>query len=214
MAQGICLSSLWRNRTFTGSARTVEVMAMSNNINFPEYPESDLNVVLLRFRSGVIGKVVVAFGASRPQDHSVRIYGNDHCIENNILFSKDGISTIFSRPLFRTNPYRCINIRNIMGHIKHYAFSRAFETLIKLYKGPSEYSINSYPIRLYEHSLAVRASILDFVQSITTGKKTKCTVTDAAKTVAVCLAGVESYRTGNLVQISKYWIPEFENDWS
>jgi len=54
----------------------VEVAGMANNIAFPEYPESDFNVVMLRFRSEILGKVVVAFGAARPQDHSIRIYGS------------------------------------------------------------------------------------------------------------------------------------------
>ena len=42
-----------------------EVIGMANNIAFPEYPESDMNVLLFRFKSGVIGKVVVAFGAGK-----------------------------------------------------------------------------------------------------------------------------------------------------
>src|SRR6185295_9259477 len=64
----------------------VEVFAAANNIAFPEYPESDLNLVTLRFQSGVIGKVVVAFGAAGPQDHSLRIFGTRRSIDNNMLF--------------------------------------------------------------------------------------------------------------------------------
>ena len=75
-----------------------EVIGMANHLAFPKYPESDLNVVLLRFKSGVIGKVVVAFGAGRPQDHSVRVYGSEMSLENNLLFSKSGDYRVFCRP--------------------------------------------------------------------------------------------------------------------
>src|SRR5262249_42296369 len=40
----------------------VEVFAAAGHRAFPEYPESDLNLVTLRFASGVVGKVLVAFG--------------------------------------------------------------------------------------------------------------------------------------------------------
>jgi hypothetical protein len=72
-----------------------------------------------------------------------------------------------------------------------------------------EYTVASYPLRLYEHTLAVRNSILDFVDAIETGRKPLCGVVDAAKTVATCLAGVEAYRTGKTVSLADYWLPEF-----
>jgi hypothetical protein len=72
------------------------------------------------------------------------------------------------------------------------------------------YSIQSYPIRLYEHSYAVAASIADFVHAVRTGGTPKCTMLDSAKTVATCLAGVEAYRSGRTVPMTDYWIPEFD----
>jgi predicted dehydrogenase len=195
----------------------VEVTGMANNIAFPEYPESDLNVVLLRFRSGVIGKVITAFGAGRPQDHSVRIYGSEKCVENNLLFDKDGGFTVFARPFLE--PYSPKNqyLRDKLRRLRHCRrratlFGRAFETLMKLYRPQPIYSIASYPIRLYEHGFAVRAAISNFVESIHAKKRPLCTSVDAAKTVATCLAGVEAYRTGKTVPVEKYWIPEFEED--
>jgi hypothetical protein len=49
------------------------VFAAAGHRAFPEYPESDLNLVSLRFASGAIGKVVAAFGEPGPQDHTVRV---------------------------------------------------------------------------------------------------------------------------------------------
>ena len=53
------------------------MFAAAGHRAFPEYPESDLNLVTLRFASGAIGKVVVAFGEPGPQDHTVRVSGRD-----------------------------------------------------------------------------------------------------------------------------------------
>ncbi len=190
----------------------VEVMGMANNIAFPKYPESDTNVVLLRFRSGIVGKVVTAFGFGRPQDHSVRVYGNEKCIENNLLFSKDGSFTIFARPQWP----KPISDRNLRAQyafwrssLKTMTLSRIFEKLFKTRHIMKDYSISSYPLRLYEHNQAVRTSIKDFIEAIQTKRQPLCTVLDAAKTVAVCLAGVEAYRTGHAISLEKYWLPEF-----
>jgi predicted dehydrogenase len=209
----------------------VEVAGMANNIAFPDYPESDCNVILVRFRSGVIGKVITAFGAGRPQEHSVRVYGSDKSIENNVLFTKDGKHAVFARP----NPIETLggswNVRQafhehnlnpnkglkyqlsyMLRGMNAVMLGFLFEQLSKRYKGLPDYAISSYPLRLYEHGFAVVASITDFVNAIQTGARPLCTVTESAKTVATCLAGVESYRTGQFVAMDKYWLPEFEAD--
>jgi predicted dehydrogenase len=181
-------------------------MGMANNLAFPEYPESDLNIILLRFRSGVIGKVITAFGARRPQDHSVRVYGSEKCIENNLFFDKDGRFSFIAKPFVSQS----LPIRH---GLKAVIFGKLFENLMKAYSKIGSYSLRyslqSYPIRLYEHSFAVASSIADFVRAIRTGERPKCTVVDSAKTVATCLAGGEAYRTGRTVPMSDYWIAEF-----
>ncbi len=196
----------------------VEVIGMANNLAFPEYPESDLNVTVLRFRSGVIGKVVTAFGAGRPQDHSVRIYGSEKCVENNLLFGKDGSFSILAKPFLARRVGRELSYNNLkLGYVRHglkaVLFGHLFEMLMTLYSrvgGYSPcYSIQSYPIRLYEHRFAVAASLSDFVSAIRKGHKPSCTVIDSAKTVATCLADVEAYRSGEAVKMAGYWLPEF-----
>ena len=196
----------------------VEIMGMANNIAFPEFPESDLNVALLRFRSGVLGKVVTALGAGRPQDHSVRVYGSEKCIENNLLFAKDGSSSVFARPLLIHSIHsnlsykrRLQSIRDgLKANLKSVMLGQMFEQLAKVYKPHSSYSVNSYPLRLYEHGFAVACSISDFVDAICMRRRPKCSVVDAARTVATCLAGVEAYRTGRSVSVQRYWVDELE----
>src|SRR5439155_26498589 len=86
-------------RWFAG-ADIVEVFAAANHIAFPEYPESDLNVAVLRFSSGAIGKVVVAFGEPSPQDHTIRVSGSKGSVQNALLFTDDRRwGTLLHRPM-------------------------------------------------------------------------------------------------------------------
>jgi predicted dehydrogenase len=180
-----------------------EISGFANNINFPEYPESDLNVVIFKFKSGAIGKVITAFGAQRPQDHSVQIYGSRKSIKDNILFSRDGKFEIIARPLPNTQKERKY------AFLKDYVviiFSKIFELVMKLYPDNPQYSISGFPIRLYEHSMAVESSVNNFMDGINLNTKLDCDVVEAAKSVAVALAGVEAYRTESVVKVDKYWV--------
>ncbi len=209
-----------------------EIMGMANNILFPQYPESDLNVLLCRFRSGVIAKLVVAFGAGRPQDHSVRVYGSDMSIENNLLFSKSGDFTVFARPDLpirppspaptHQQPFYSLRGRGYVWRARsaaawlkaswpsyrtHYIGS-AMEWLMKRNGPQVEYGIAAYPIRLYPHMLAVRASLENFAAAVRGEQELLCTAREAARTVVTCCAGVEAYRTGKTIKVADFWVPE------
>ncbi len=192
-----------------------EVMGMANHTTFPECPESDLNVILLRFTSGVIGKVVVALGAGRPQDHSVRVYGSDRCIENNLLFDRQGSFQVLARPFIpKDSHWRQPLLRAWIGGWGRQRgvvlLARAFEALMRLAPRAGEHAIATYPLRMYEHGFAVRQALQDFVGAIRTGSRPRCTAADAARSVAVCLAGVEAYRCGRTVAVNKYRIPPLQ----
>lgn len=197
----------------------VEVFAMANHEAFPEYPESDLSVLLMKFRSGVIGKVVTAFAAGRPQDHSVRIYGSERSVENNLLFARDGSFELIARPFLghRKGAGRDRGLlrslknlwRDSRENLKSVAFARVLAGLLRLHGKSQNYATAGFPLRVYEHSYAVRSCLEDCLRCIRTGSGPVSTAADAAKTVATCLAGVESYRTGRPVRMEEFWIPEF-----
>ena len=183
----------------------VEVYAAANHRAWPEYPESDLNLVTLRFASGLIGEVLVAFGAACPQDHSVKIYGNAGAVENNVLFRKGGIwsrtlhsPSVVHRKLLR-NPVKSLGqdlVWQLRGNLPSYAYAKLFELLRPWMRGGAwQYGVRFYPIRLYEHFLASVETVQDFVDAVRTGRPPVCGVDDAARTVLACLAGVESIRT-------------------
>jgi predicted dehydrogenase len=189
----------------------VEVYAAANHRAFPDYPESDLNVVTMRFRSGAIGKVIVAFGEPGPQDHSVRVSGSTASVRNNMLYRRDGaLGQVLHRPMVFQPPLLKgagktggqSRWRQLRTNLPPYLLARVSEGLRLLARRPNaEYGAVSYPVRLYEHSLACVGAIEDFVGAIRDRRLPLCSVDEAARTVLACVAGVESYRTNRPVAV-------------
>jgi predicted dehydrogenase len=195
-------------RWFAGDEIT-EVFATAGHRAFPDYPESDLNLVTLRFRSGVVGKVLVAFGEPGPQDHTVRVAGSQAAVRGNLLYRRDGRSgEVLHRPMLFQQPLLKgagksggqSRWRQLRANLPPYILARAFEALRVLARRPgAEYGAAHYPVRLYEHSLACVRGIEDFVGAIRERRAPLCSVDESARTVLACLAGVESYRTNRAV---------------
>lgn len=189
----------------------VEVFAAAGHRAFPEYPESDLNVVTLRFASGIVGSVVVAFGEPGPQDHTVRVAGTDACVRGNLLYRRDGaLGEVVHRPLVFQPPLLRgagktggqTRWQQLRANLPPYVLGRAAEALRLLARRPNaEYGAAHYPVRLYEHSLACVRGIEDFVGAIRDRRPPLCSVDESARAVLACLAGVESYRTNRVVAV-------------
>ena len=193
-------------RWFAGDDDEVaEVFAAANHRAFPDYPECDLTTVTLRFKSGILGHVLVAFGSSAPQDHSVRVHGTEGAIENNVLFRRSGRwGEVIHEPLPIQAPLRrrpgtsggeslYTQLRRTMPS---WVLGRAFAALRLLARRPNaEYAARFYPLRTYEHAMACTSALTDFVDAIRAGRRPLCTVDEGAQTVLACLAGVDSYRT-------------------
>lgn len=185
----------------------IEVMGMANHLAFRAYPESDLNVILLRFRSGTIAKVTTAFAAARPADYSIRLYGSKKSIENNLLFSSQRNRFSFiHRPFFHTLKDENYDVRRwanvVYEDLPAVILDRIAAPLEQAIPLHGEHAISGYPLRLYEHGYAVRKSLEDFMSAIDRHTPLRCSVIDSAKTVAVCIAGVQAYRTGKAVTIT------------
>ena len=197
-------------RWFAGE-EIVEVFAAANHRAFPEYPESDLNLVTMRFASGAIGKVVVAFGEAGPQDHSVRVAGSEATVRNNLLYRRDGrLGEVLHRPMvfqpaLLAGPDKRggqSRYRQLRTNLPPYLFARTVEALRVLARRPNaEYGAAGYPVRLYEHSFACVEAITDFVMAIRDRRAPLCSIEESGRTVLACLAGVESYRTNRPVAV-------------
>jgi predicted dehydrogenase len=198
-------------RWFAGEDIT-EVFAVAGHRAFREYPESDLNLVSLRFASGLVGKVLVAFGEPGPQDHTVRVAGADAAVRGNLLYRRDGrLGEILHRPMvfhpkLLKGPGKTggqSRYRQLREHLPAYVYARVAEWLRVLARRPNaEYGAQHYPVRLYEHSLACVDAIEDFVGAIRDRRPPLCSVDEAGRTVLACLAGVESYRTNRPIAVA------------
>ena len=199
-------------RWFAGE-EIVEVSAAAGHRAFPEYPESDLNTVTMKFASGAIGHVVVAFGEPGPQDHTVRVTGREASVRGNLLYRRDGrLGEVLHRPLiFQPALLRGAGktggesrYRQLRTNLPPYLMARTVEMLRVLARRPNaEYGAANYPVRLYEHSLACVGAIDDFVGAIRERRQPMCTIAEAGRTVLACLAGVESYRTNRPVTVAE-----------
>jgi predicted dehydrogenase len=199
-------------RWFAGE-EIVEVFAAAGHRAFPEYPESDLNLVTLRFESGAIGKVLVAFGEPGPQDHSVRVAGRDAVVRNNLLYRRDGrFGEVLHRPMLFQPPLLSgpgkaggqSRYRQLRANLPPYLAARAGEALRWLARRPyAEYGAANYPVRLYEHSLACVGAIEDFVGAVRDRRQPMCSIDEAGRTVLACLAGVESFRKNRPVAVAE-----------
>ena len=189
----------------------VEVFAAAGHRAFPEYPESDLNLVTLKFASGVVGKVLVAFGEPGPQDHTVRVSGRDASVRGNLLYRRDGrLGEVLHRPMIFQPPLLRgagktggqSRWRQLRTNLPPFIYARTVELLRVLARRPNaEYGAANYPVRLYEHSLACVGAIEDFLSAIRDRRPPLCSIDEAGRTVLACLAGVESYRTNRPVAV-------------
>ena len=187
-----------------------EVQAMSGHIAFPRYPGADTVLASMRFRSGALGQVVVALGSAGPQDHSIRVYGTERSVENNVVFKRPGKwermvhrPMLLQRSVFRADRFELrrgldqlrVNLPALCAHW-------LFRAVQKLSPEPNtEYGAAHYPLRLYEHGVACVEAIRDFITAVRSGGKPMCTGAEAAKTVLTCLAANESLRVGRTVPV-------------
>jgi predicted dehydrogenase len=189
----------------------VEVFAAANHRAFPEYPESDLNLVTLRFASGAIGKVLVAFAEPGPQDHMVRVAGTQASVRGNLLYRRDGhLGEVLHRPIIVQRPLLRGSgktggqsyYRQVRTNLPPYILARLSEGLRLLARRTNaEYGSAGYPVRLYEHSLACVRAIEDFVAAIRDRRPPLCSIDEAGRTVLACVAAVESYRSNRPVTV-------------
>jgi predicted dehydrogenase len=190
----------------------VEVYAAGNHFAFPEYPESDLNVLTMKFGRGGVAKVLVSFGSACPQDHSVRVYGSAACIDNGALFDERRWVRDLHRPVVTDHIRMVRNFRwfgrprrlgqELVPRVRAGLADRLFRLLRRVGPAPNdEYGVRHYPVRLYEHRLACVRAIEDLIDAIDQGRAPLCTFEESAKAVAACVAGVKSLRTGLPVRV-------------
>jgi len=158
-----------------------EVFSFSNNIAFPEYPEADCVVTTMKFKNGAIGKVMTAFGAQQPMSHPIRVFGSEATVENNLLFNKHGVEEI---------------ILPVRGRKTDRILLNGLARIMKK-------EVFRYPFQTYPHGIAVKKSLMNFVEAVRSNTKPLIDVYEGSKTIAVCVAAITSYRENRVVKLEE-----------
>jgi len=191
-----------------------EVYAVANHLAFPEYPESDFNLATFKLKSGVVVKVLVSFGSGCPQDHTVRVYGRDACIDDSVLFERNRWGNRWGRTLHWPMLFESRLLTRELRRFGHGLFDQlrssvpalAIAGLVglsssRLLPAWGEYGIRRPPVRVYEHALACLLALDDFIAAAEGKRHPLVDFDESAKTVIACLSAVESYRSGRPVRV-------------
>ncbi len=146
-----------------------EVFAFANNKSLTDWPSHDCSVAVMKFESGLIGKVMTSSGCKRNYTMRSLLYGT----EGTIIF--DNTSNTIS--LFK----------------QKFSDDEVFE-------GKSQKTIEiKIPVEVNNHNFA--AEVKDFCTAVLENREIVTDGLNGAKTVAVCLSIVESFKTGEKVVI-------------
>ena len=146
-----------------------EVFAYANNMCLTDWPIHDCSVAIMKFPSGVIGKVMNSHGCKRAYTMRSTLYGT----KGTIVF--DNTSTFLSLYLERFTEN---------------------DKVKDMHQQSAEIRI---PITLANHN--VTGEVADFVDCILAGKPVVTDGVEGASTASVCLAIVESFKTGEKVKV-------------
>lgn len=148
-----------------------EVFAYANNMSLKDWPIHDCTVAIMKFPSGVIGKVMTSTGCKRLYTMRSVIYGTKGTL---VFDNKSAYISLYQEQFLPGDTDRFLDIaqQNIALQI---------------------------PVEVNNHNFAGEAR--DFCNAIEQGKPIVSDSTNGASTASVCFAIVESFKTGNKVKV-------------
>ena len=148
-----------------------EVFAYANNLSLTDWPTHDCSVAIMKFPSGVIGKVLTSTGCKRAYTMRTVLYGT----KGTLIF--DNKSTKMSLYQEQFIPGEC---DSFLGN-------------------PQQTIALEIPVEVNNHNFAGEAA--DFCNAIYEGRPVISNAVEGASTASVCFAVVESFKTGNKVKV-------------
>lgn len=148
-----------------------EVFAYANNMSLTDWPIHDCSIAVMKFPSGVIGKVLTSTGCKRDYTMRTVIYGTKGTL------IVDNTSTTM----------KLYQERFIPGESD-------------MFLGVTQKTIAlDIPVEVNTHNTA--GEIEDFCNCIYEGKDVECDGIQGAATASICFSIVESFKTGNKVKV-------------
>ena len=146
-----------------------EVFAYANNKSLTDWPIHDCSVAVMKFPSGVIGKVMNSHGCKRTYTMRSTLYGT----KGTIIFDNTSPTlSLFQERFTDAEPLGDMN-----------------QQLLEI----------KIPVAINNHNF--EGEVTEFCDCIAEGKPVPTDGVEGASTVAVCLAIVESFKTGEKVKV-------------
>ena len=162
-----------------------QIFSFADRLGWSQYPDVDTTTGLLRFSSGAIGKVTKTITSSGPQRNRISVYGTQGQIHNNVFYDRDGNKEL------TVNPQRG---------------GRALKKLLlNMLSRPLLFTddFRDYPFSVYEHEIACRALLADFVNAVRGNCDFGVGFEEGCRTVELCLAYIQAYQSTQAVNTEK-----------
>ena len=147
------------------------VYAIETGFGWPEYPAADSNITTMSMSKGTTAKVTAIISSRGPQRERLAIFGTKGQIHNNLLLRTG------KRPTYITNIQE--------------GMSRKTRILSKIL---GRTNIIDYPYSVNEHNTACNVLLKSFVSAMRGYENFPVGFSDAAESVRLCVASVESAR--------------------
>lgn len=148
-----------------------EVFAYANNMSLVDWPIHDCTIGIMKFPSGVIGKVLTSTGCKRNYTMRSVIYGTKGTL---VFDNKSSFMQLYQEQFIPGET------DSFLGH-------------------PQQSIALDIPVQVNNHNFA--AEVTEFCECISEGKPIVSTAENGAKTASVCFAIVDSFKSGNKVKV-------------
>ena len=150
-----------------------EAFAYSNHKCLPDWPVDDCTIASFKFKNGMVGKVFLSIGCRMPYDYGWRICGTEGTIMGDI------------------------DQQNVKLYLHKIAGLGGFITL------PTQQQEAIVTMTGRRAHPPIVAEVNEFIDCVLGRKPLVMTAREGAKTVASCLAAIESARTGKPVKVKR-----------
>jgi predicted dehydrogenase len=188
-----------------------EVFAYANHEAFKAYPDVDTVMAVLKFSRGCIGRMTMTIGCNRPQENSLVVLGDGGTLVNGLLLRSEpdtwlGRSPFLNIPLVQRvlqRMNRTLKLRSEYAtSMIHFPSENL--NLIQRLLGSLCLRVGNvihYPYNSFEHGVACKSLINDFLRSIAMDTPPPIDPQDSLDAIRVCEAVIKSYKTGQPVKV-------------
>lgn len=158
-----------------------EIHAFDGHRGWPDYPGIDTVAATLRFRSGAIGRTFETIASSGPQRNTLAVYGTHGQLRDNVHWPENGGPRLLCVP------------RSLAAR-RHERYALPLVNLVLRLR-----MFRNYPLSAYEHDEGCLRLLREFIACARGGRPFSVGVEEGLRAVELCLACIESQRSGQPV---------------